>query len=153
MEIRLADINDAEAISELLVRLTKKYIAVGFSAEGAKSMLNSMQPEAISHYLDMGYRYHVGEINNAIVGIVATRNESHLYHLFVNESEQGKGYARQLWQIAKAACLAAGNSGKFTVNSSLNAQSVYKNWGFVPLAGIRETKGVKDMPMQLVLKS
>jgi GNAT superfamily N-acetyltransferase len=151
MKIRPATKEHSTIISELLITLTKKFIATGFADEGVKNILHSMQPEAISYYFDQGYRYHVGEIENSVMGVVGTRDNSHLYHLFVKESEQGKGYSRKLWEVAKAACIAEGNTGSFTVNSSLNAQEVYKSWGFVPIGGIRESGGVKDIPMRLVL--
>ena len=150
MKIRLATKEDSEIISEILVTLTNKFIATGFTDEGVKNILHSMRPQAIAYYFDQGYRFHVGEIKNSVIGVVGTRDNNHLYHLFVEESEQGNGYSRELWEVAKAACIAEGNSGIFTVNSSLNAQEVYKRWGFVPIGGIRESGGVKDIPMELV---
>jgi len=151
MKIRIARKEDSSVISELLTTLTRKFIATEFTDVGVKNILHSMQPEAIAYYFDQGYRYHLGEIKNRVMGVVGTRDNSHLYHLFVKESEHGKGYSRELWEVAKAECLAQGNAGSFTVNSSLNAQEVYKSWGFVPIGGIRESGGVKDIPMKLVL--
>jgi GNAT superfamily N-acetyltransferase len=150
MKIRLATKEDSRIISELLITLTKKFIATGLTGEGVKNILHSMRPEAIAYCFDQGYRYHVGEIENSIIGVAGTRDNSHLYHLFVEESEQGNGYSRQLWEAAKAACFAENDGGIFTVNSSLNAKEVYKGWGFVPIGGIRESGGVKDIPMKLV---
>ena len=150
MKIRLATKEDSDAISEILITLTKKFIVTGFTGEGVKNILHSMRQEAIAYYFDQGYRYHVGEIENSVIGVVGTRDNSHLYHLFVEEPHQGNGYSRELWEVAKAVCIAEGNSGLFTVNSSLNAQEVYKSWGFVPIGGIRESGGVKDIPMKLV---
>jgi GNAT superfamily N-acetyltransferase len=151
MKILIARKEDSSVISELLISLTKKFIATEFTKAGVDNIIHSMQPDAISNYFDQGYRYHLGEINNRVIGVVGTRDNNHLYHLFVKESEQGKGYSRELWEVAKAECLAQGNAGSFTVNSSLNAQEVYKSWGFVAIGGIRESGGVKDIPMKLVL--
>jgi N-acetylglutamate synthase-like GNAT family acetyltransferase len=153
MKIRVAQKKDAHDISKMLVMLTEKFIAVGFSEAGLASMRDSMKPEAILNYIEIGYRYHVAEIEGKIIGAVATRENTHLYHLFIEESHQGKGYSRELWEVAKSACISAGNDKYFTVNSSLNAQDVYKSWGFIPISGIRETNGVKDMPMKLELSS
>ena len=153
MKIRFATKEDSKIISELLITLTKKFIATEFTDAGVKNILHSMQPVAISYYFDQGYRYHLGEIKSTVIGVVGTRDNSHLYHLFVKESEQGNGYSRELWEVAKAECLAQGNAGSFTVNSSLNAQEVYKSWGFIPIGGIRESGGVKDIPMKLVLSN
>ena len=149
MIIREATTEDAHPISALLIQLSEKFIIDGFSEEGKNKLLLSMSPEAISAYFDQGYRYHVAERDGEILGIVATRDDTHLYHLFVAEVEQGNGLASRLWQRAKSDCLSRSSPEYFTVNASLNAQEVYKSWGFVPLAGIRETGGVKDIPMKL----
>lgn len=151
MQIRLATMNDVCAISKMLIVLANKFIVGDFEKEGVDNILRSMSPKTISWLMDKGYRYHVGEIHNELVGVVGTRENSHLYHLFVKESEQGKGYSKQLWTVAKQCCIAAGNQGEFTVNSSINAQAVYKGWGFVPVVGIRISSGVKDIPMKLVI--
>ena len=151
MDIRLASKSDAIAISELISALAKKYIAVSFNEEGVRNLLDSMTPTAIENYIEQGYRYHVGEIENKTVGVVATRDNSHLYHLFVDESYQGQGFASKLWKAALSACIASDAPDYFTVNSSLNAQAVYKGWGFVSIGGVREGRGVKDVPMELKL--
>ena len=50
------------------------------------------------------------------------------------------------------ACLESGeNPGYFTVNSSLNAQEVYRHWDFSPIGGVREGGGVRDVPMKMEL--
>jgi GNAT superfamily N-acetyltransferase len=149
MDIRPAFITDSNAISQLLTVLAKKYIIGELSEEGVNNLLGSMTVTSIQAFFDQGYRYHVGEINHKIVGVVGTRDNSHLFHLFVDEKHQGNGYSSMLWQIGQKACLTAGNPGYFTVNSSLNAQEIYKGWGFVPLGGIREGGGVKDIPMRI----
>ena len=153
MNIRRATTEDAAEISYLISSLSKKFITDDCSEEGAFSLLNSMQPESILGYIQAGYRYHVGELNSVIVAVVATKNNSHLYHLFVAESEQGKGYSSRLWQVAKQACIETGNLGEFTVNSSLKAQNVYKSWGFTAIQGQRETNGIIDVPMKLSIGS
>lgn len=149
MDIRPGLVRDSQTISRLLTALSNKYIVGKLSEEGANNLLGSMTVTAIQGFFNQGYRYHVGEIDSKIVGVVGTRDNSHLFHLFVDDEHQGKGYSSTLWQVGREACLAAGNPGYFTVNSSMNAQAVYKGWGFVPLGGIREGGGVKDIPMRL----
>jgi len=149
MIIRLATAKDVNAISTLLIRLSEKFITIKFTGEGKNKLLHSMSPEAIRGYFDQGYRYHVAERDGEIQGVVAMKNDTHLYHLFVAEPEQGTGLARRLWETAKSDCLSRSSPEYFTVNSSLNAEKVYKSWGFVPVAGVRETGGVKDIPMKL----
>ena len=150
MNIRVATISDADAISQLLTSLSETYIISGLAEEGKRNLLGSMAPSAIKGFFDRGFRYHVGEVNSEIIGVVGTRDNSHLFHLFVHSDYQGQKYASALWEVGRTACIESGsNPGYFTVNSSLNAQEVYKGWGFTPIAGIREGGGVKDVPMRM----
>ena len=151
MDIQTASRRNAARISALLTQLSIDFIVGSFGDEGRANMLDSMTPEAIEGFFDQGFRYHLGVVNGKVVGVVGTRDDSHLFHLFVESTYQGRGYASELWTVAKQACLDSGkNPGYFTVNSSLNSQDVYKHWGFKPIGGIREGGGVKDLPMKMV---
>lgn len=153
MLLRKAEQDDVDSISHLIIPLVTKYILPTCSQEGGQLILNSMSSTCISGYLAAGYEYHVAELDGQLMGVVAMKGNSHLYHLFVAESQQGKGLSRTLWELAKGTCIANGNEGKFTVNSALNATNVYLKFGFVPIDGIREQLGVKDMPMELNLNN
>jgi GNAT superfamily N-acetyltransferase len=149
MHIRLATHSDATAVSQLVSSLAAKYSTVDFSAEGARTLLSSMEPAAIGRYLASGYRYHVAEEAGVIVGIVGTRDNAHLYHLFVVESHHRRGVATALWRVARDACITAGNPGKFTVNSSRYARPLYQKLGFVAAGPEDEGEGVFATPMRL----
>ena len=131
MKIRLATVDDAPRISSLIRDLAKEFIAHEFSEEGANVLLGSMDEPSIRGYIESGYRYHIAEEGSGLAGVVAVRDNSHLYHLFVSEHFQGQGLARRLWEVAKTASLSAGNPGLFTVNSSRYAVGMYENFGFV----------------------
>jgi len=149
MQIRRATIEDAAAISDLIRPLAERYIANEFSPEGAANLLASMEADAIEGYLASGYEYHVAEEDGMLVGVVGVRDNSHLYHLFVADEFRGRGFARELWRVARDACRAAGNVGEFTVNSSRFAVGTYRKFGFVE-TGPPETKnGVTSVPMKL----
>ncbi|WP_075497837.1 GNAT family N-acetyltransferase [Moritella viscosa] len=151
MIIRKANLDDVNEISQLIALLVVKYILPTCSKEGGLLILNSVAPNCISNYLDAGYVYHVAELNGELIGVVGMKENTHLYHLFVADSQQGKGLSRTLWELARDVCLANANEGKFTVNSALNAADVYLKFGFVPVSGVRERAGIKDMPMELTL--
>lgn len=152
MLIRAASTADIEAISALITHLTQVYIAPTCTEVGAQTLVNAMSVESVAHYFALGYQYHVA-MNEAgeLVGVVGVKDNSHLYHLFVADSVKGQGLSRQLWELAKAECLAKGNPGTFTVNSALNSLHVYQHFGFIALGDIRERGGIRDIPMQLVL--
>lgn len=149
MDIRAATPDDAPRISALLRDLAGKFIAHEFSEEGAGRLLESMSEAAIRSYLESGYRYHVAEEDGELAGVIAIRDNCHLYHLFVSERFQGRGLARRLWTLAKAVCLDAGNPGVFTVNSSCYAVGVYEKFGFVRQSEAIDISGVISIPMKL----
>ena len=148
MLIRPANVGEATAISDLIRPLAREYIAHEFSDEGARNLLSSMTPEAIDGYLRSGYRYHVAEDAGCLVGVVGVRDNKHLYHLFVIEGYQGQGLARELWCVAKEACMGAGNPGEFTVNSSRFALGVYRKFGFAESGLPENSEGVVYFPMK-----
>ena len=152
MEIRAATPKDSESISRLVCRLSAKYIAGDFSEQGEAFLFESMTPAAIRKYIQSGYRYHVAEVKEQLVGVVAVKDNSHLYHLFVAQDYQRQGIASSLWQLAKQVCLEHGNPGEFTVNSSKYAQGVYEGMGFVAQSGPQEKNGVIFIPMKLKIK-
>lgn len=149
LEIRDATTEDAECISNLVCQLSEKYIANEFTSEGKETLLDSMTPAAIKKHMRSGFRYHVAEVENQLVGVVGFKDNKHLYHLFVDENYQRQGVASDLWQHAKQVCFDEGNPGEFTVNSSKYAMEVYKALGFVTQSGPMEKNGVIFIPMKL----
>jgi ribosomal protein S18 acetylase RimI-like enzyme len=150
--IRPATTQDAAPISELVTALADEFIASEFSSEGAERLLNSLTVESIRKYMQAGYRYFVAACGDELVGVVATRGDSHLYHLFVAVPFQRRGLARQLWQVAQAACIASARTREFTVNSSCHAVAAYERLGFVRQAGPQDLGGVIAIPMKLTIE-
>lgn len=151
MNIRQANLKDANHISELISDLALKYIAPNCTSEGLNLLIRSMKPEMIAQYMSTNCLYHIIEENNQIAGVIAIRDNSHLFHMFVAAEFQGKGLAKILWHHAREICLKNGNTGTFTVNSAINAKSVYLKLGFKPISAIRTHKGILDIPMTLKL--
>ena len=151
--LRNATPSDAGKISKLISGLTEKFIAYEFTPAGTEELLHSMAPDAIEKYIRSGYEYHVAEMDARLIGVVAVRGNSHLYHLFVAEKFQNRGIAGQLWRVAMKSCLAKGNPGVFTVNSSRYARPVYEKLGFVVQSGPQEKNGVIYIPMKLSIES
>uniref|UniRef100_UPI0016807B3D GNAT family N-acetyltransferase n=1 Tax=Pseudoalteromonas sp. S16_S37 TaxID=2720228 RepID=UPI0016807B3D len=153
MEIRKATLHDAQAISQLITTLTEKYVCPTCEDSARDILRNSMSVQCIASYLSDNYLYMVA-INerDEIVGVAGIKDSSHLYHLFVSDDYQGLGLSRRLWECVKAQALNNGNTGRFTVNSALNAESVYLRFGFKRLEGVRNRQGVLDIPMALEIQ-
>jgi predicted GNAT family N-acyltransferase len=81
------------------------------------------------------------------VGVVAIRDTTHLFHLFVAEHLQGQGIGKLLWNHAKDASTAAGNQSPFTVNSTVYGIPVYESFGFKATGQKTETNGIAFIPM------
>ena len=153
MEIRRATAEDAEAISQL-IKGVAHYFTLDPQGHGAEAFLQSVEPAAIQDYVTSpNFSYFVGIGRGQLAGVVAVRDNSHLYHLFVGQKFQGQGLSRQLWQHAKAVAISAGNLASFTVNSTRYAVPVYERFGFKATGPCVETKGIAYVPMRLELEA
>ncbi len=118
-------------------------------AESA-DFLATLSPAALRDlYADPAIEAWVALDGDDIVGVGSMKDHRHLYHLFVQPQQQGRGIARQLWTQLRSRALAHGNGGVFTVNSSLNAVPVYQRLGFVPTVAPQARHGIRYQPMQL----
>jgi GNAT superfamily N-acetyltransferase len=149
--IRAASTEDSAAIAELIYVLACRFILPGFGAAGQQRFLEVHDAESIAERIAGNFRYHVAETGEGVVGVVGTRDDSHLYHLFVAESYQGRGLGRSLWDRARAECLAHGSPDAFTVSASINAVPIYESFGFVVVAPLQNREGVLSIPMKLPL--
>jgi GNAT superfamily N-acetyltransferase len=150
VEIREAVPDDAEAISALILSLADRFLADPDDREAAEPFFAAHGPEALRRTLsDDRFRYRVAEESGALVGFVGVRDGAHLLHLFVAGSHQRRGIGGRLWAVAKAEALAAGNPGRFTVNSALGALSFYERFGFVVAGQEVHKDGIAFVPLLL----
>lgn len=148
IRIRPATSADAARISDLVSQLAREFITHEYTDEGRERLLGSMTPAAIERLLETGYCYFVAEIGDSLAGVVATRDDRHLYHLFVATEFQRQGLARHLWQVARAACFASSGTTEFTVNASRFAVAAYERLGFVCVGNPQDMGGVVSVPMK-----
>lgn len=148
---RAAQLADAESISRLLYYLSEKFIIIEFSDQGKAALLKTLSADAIYKNIKNNFRYHVAELDGDIIGVIAMKENQHLYHLFVAESQQGKGVAKSLWHTAKKACLEAEEINQIFVNSSLNAVSFYEQLGFKKQSARQNVNGICFVPMKYVV--
>lgn len=145
LTIRPATLADAPAISALICDLLP-YLTVAADGSGAEAFVRTLQAPAIAACLaDSRYRYQLGWLDGALAGVVAVRDTSHLFHLFVARALHGQGLGRQLWQAARAG---APDGTCFTVNSSVFALPMYQRFGFVAQGPVAEHDGIAYIPMR-----
>lgn len=149
MVISKATVEDAPAISRLIGSVAR-FFTLQPDGVGAEGFLKTISQGALSGCVaDPRFAYFKAVENGTVAGVVAVRDASHLYHLFVDESFQRRGLSRQLWNHARAAVQDA-NPGYFTVNSTPYAQPVYERFGFVATGPRVETQGIAYVPMRWV---
>jgi GNAT superfamily N-acetyltransferase len=147
MEIRSGSPSDAEAIARLIASFQTE-LTDDPSGTGAEEYLASVSVRAEREYLASArYRYLLGYSDSQLVGFIAIRDGSHLFHLFVERAHQRKGIARALWERALHELGPPETQGAFTVNSSLAAVPVYRALGFLPAGSIRSVHGISFLPM------
>ena len=137
------------AIAALLRELAREFIVHESTPEGAATFLAENDQAGLRGFLALGYVYHVALDAGSLAGFIAMRDNSHLFHLFVGKRWQGQGLSRKLWNVARAAAIARGGDGNFTVNASNYALGVYEAFGFVRDGPTRCVKGLYFNPMRL----
>lgn len=149
MQIVRARYVDAEAISDLIRGLAYSFIMHPADSR-AGEFLKAIEPEAIRTYLTSeNIQYFAGVVDTQIAGVVALRDGSHLFHLFVAQSYQGQGLARKLWEHAKQVARSVPNTSRITVNSSLSAVPMYERFGFIKTGCKVEANGIAFVPMAI----
>jgi GNAT superfamily N-acetyltransferase len=150
-EIRPAEAEDASAISALILSL-QPYLTIEPDGSGAEEFLVSLSPDIIRRNLrDEKYCYQLAYDGNVLAGVVAVRDNTHLFSLYVGSAWHGRGIGKRLWEVARDGALARGNPGSFTVNSSTFAEGLYRHLGFTATGPVAEMHGIRFIPMRLDL--
>ena len=148
MKFRMGSPLDAEAIAGLIASFQGE-LTDDPSGAGAEEYLASVSVHAEREYLaSERYRYLLAYSDSHLVGFIAIRDGSHLFHLFVERTYQRQGIARRLWKRALRELCTPSSDGDFTVNSSLSAEPVYQAFGFVPAGSIQSMHGISFLPMR-----
>jgi GNAT superfamily N-acetyltransferase len=91
MKFDHATVADAPRISALIRELSRSFLASP-SGEGAEPFLAAISEAAIQRYVSASnFSYYVAEAHGRLAGVVALRDNSHLFHLFVAGPFQGRG--------------------------------------------------------------
>jgi GNAT superfamily N-acetyltransferase len=112
LAIRRGHVADAVSISAFLTPLADRFIAYEFAPDARRNFLETFSTAAIEDYLRGGFRYHIAETREGIAGVVAIRDNCHLYHLFVAESAHRSGIGRRLWEVARDDALDTGATSR-----------------------------------------
>jgi GNAT superfamily N-acetyltransferase len=149
MRIRPLQDTDIPAVATLMRALSDEFIVHECTPDAAAHFANENSENGIRGFVNAGMAYYVAEKDDGLAGFIALRDNKHVFHMFVDKAHHRQGIAGALWQTARAAALAAGNPGQFTVNASNYALPVYEKMGFVRTAEMQCKNGIYFNPMQL----
>ena len=153
MNIRSGSPADATTLAAMIAGF-QPILTLDPSGAGAEHYLASVSETAERGYLESPrYSYFIAEREDKVVGFIAIRDGTHLFHLFVAEESQGQGVATALWRRAREYALRASGASEFTVNSSLNAVAINERFGFVPCGAEVHAHGIAFLPMSLRLQN
>jgi ribosomal protein S18 acetylase RimI-like enzyme len=150
MLIRPLEPADLPACARLLRASALEFIVHESSREGACTFLRENDEAGMRGYVSAGHVYHVAVDGGEIAGFISIRDNSHVFHMFIDKRWHRQGLARRLWEVARAASRGRGGSGSFTVNASNHAVPVYTAFGFERTAPTQCLKGLYFNPMRLV---
>lgn len=145
MEIRPARVEDSPGIRALVCSLCHYYLS-DESSDLPAWFLQTLELDEFERRISSAeFLTFVCIDAGAVVGYIAFKGSSHLYHLFVAETHQGKGIAKNLWNhgMSKTGC------DIYSVRSSLYAVPVYENFGFVKSGPEASKDGIGYQPMSV----
>lgn len=149
LTLRPALVADAPAIVALIDDLMP-FLTLHPDGAGAEKFIEHCRLPAMQGYLSQDkYHYQIAHLAGELAGVVAMRDNTHLFHLFVPRALHRRGLALKLWQAARDASLARGEVTAFTVNSSVYALPFYERLGFVATGPRVEADGIAYVPMRM----
>ncbi len=141
MEIREITGTQLPEAMGLVWKVFLEFEAPEYSQEG----VDEFKAFIDSQIAEMTIEIHGAFEGNALLGVIATRNEgSHIALFFVKKEHHNKGIGRKLFE----SILPITKSRIITVNSSPYAASIYRKLGFIDTDTEQLTNGIRYVPMQ-----
>ena len=125
----------------LVWRVFLEYRTSDCTEEGIKEFKKTIDDESWVEIRDF---YGAYDENNKILGVIATKDTTHISLFFVDGKFQNQGIGKSLYNKVKL----LNKSGFFTVNSSPYAHEIYKHLGFKDTDIIHCVNGIKFYPMK-----
>ena len=148
--IKEVDKNGLKQALDLVNNVFSEFVAVDYTEQGKKSFADylKIKYDEMSSDIKTGYKKLWGYYqNDEIIGVIATRDISHIALMFVDKRHHRKGIARKLLDNVLAGINGSADITKMTVNSSPYAVKVYERLGFVKTDEQQEKDGIIYIPM------
>ena len=148
---RTMQLDDAPAVSDLVLRTFRTYIAPSYGSEGVQTFTDFIQTQTIQDRLKLGAFGLVSVVDGTIIGMIEMRGYAHVTLLFVDGAYQKRGISRELLRRMLDICHQHNPQlREVTLNSSPYAVEIYKHLGFVPTDVQQERNGIVFTPMKLL---
>jgi predicted GNAT family N-acyltransferase len=151
--IRKMYLDESPHVSDLMQDVFMAFQGPTTSEEGRSTFLSEFSHEQVENRFRKGNLFIVAHCDEKIVGVIAVRDSSHIFGLFVSPNYQGQKIASKLWHKAFEQCKKENKDNVYTVNASEYAIPVYKKWGFEVKDVRQERKGIEYIPMELCVGS
>lgn len=140
MEIRSIQNTEMPEALDLVWRVFLEFEAPDYTEEGVKEFKTTIEDEAWIKARKFFGAFEDGKI----VGVIATKEDTHIALFFVDGKSHGQGIGRKLYDF-----IATLNPSKhFTVNSSPYAKDIYHHMGFQDLSEEQCIHGLRFIPME-----
>lgn len=144
LEIRRILKSEMEEALELVWKVFLKFEAPDYTEDGIMEFKRTINDVSWIKKSDF---YGAFE-NNKILGVIATKDITHITLFFVDEKYHKQGIGRKLYNKVES----LNNNGFFTVNSSPYAHELYKHLDFIDTDIEQCINGLRFYPMKKFLK-
>ena len=145
MKIRKILREEMEQALKLVWNVFLEYEVPDYTEEGVKEFEKTINDTAWIKARDF---YGAYDEDNKILGVIATKDITHIALFFVNGKYHNQGIGKKLYYKAET----LNNIGFFTVNSSPYAHEIYKHLGFIDTDKEQTINGLRFYPMKKTLK-
>lgn len=140
LEIRKVLNEEMKDALNLVWRVFLEYEAPDYTEEGIKEFKKSIDDVNWVNARD----FYGAFIEEKLVGVIATKDATHIALFFVDSKFQGQGIGKKLYNKITE----LNNQRIFTVNSSPYAHEIYKHLGFVDTDIEQCINGLRFYPMK-----
>jgi hypothetical protein len=147
---------EIEQALDLVNRVFSEFVAVDYSEQGNQTFNEYLKTkyEEVTNDVQTGHKRIWGYYqNDEIVGVIATRDISHIALMFVDKQYHRKGIARQLYSTVLSTIKENTDIMQISVNSSPYAVKVYERLGFARTDEQQEKDGIIFVPMAHIIKT
>lgn len=145
MEIRKILEEEMKSALNLVWEVFLEYEAPDYTEEGIKEFRKTIDDNS---WIKAREFFGAFDENNKILGVIATKDITHIALFFVDGKHHKQGIGKKLYSKIES----LNTYGFFTVNSSPYAHEIYKHLGFLDTADQEQCiKGLRFYPMKKLI--